>query len=166
VNIWIENMFLCTWSTPWLESFRYCVSTPSSCRKWYQDTLHYLQRSLVRLVVARRQGLYVFWRNRLPEISVHWSLFSRAHTKNSMQWVRVAVCREHEVRVSLSRKHRYHPQTEQDEFQMRRGHHLYIDCIILVKDGNLRNLFRYFSLRRKFALYQDFRFSISEKRRS
>jgi hypothetical protein len=94
----------------------------SSCRKWHQDTLHYLRREcLVRLVVVRHQELNVFWRNRPSGFFLHWSLCSNAHTTTSLRWVRAAVCREHDIRVSLSRKYRYRPRKEQDEFHVPPG---------------------------------------------
>jgi hypothetical protein len=45
---------------------------------------------------------------------------------NSLQRILVAVFRKHDVHVSLSRKYRHHPQTEQDELQVPQGHHLCI----------------------------------------
>jgi hypothetical protein len=42
-------------------------------------------------------------------------------TTNSLQWGHIAVCREHNIHVSLSRKYRYCPQIEQDEFQVLQG---------------------------------------------
>jgi hypothetical protein len=56
-----------------------------------------------------------------------WSLYSSAHTTASLEWGCVAVCREHDVRGSLSHKYRYRPRTEQNEFQVQRMRRLYID---------------------------------------
>jgi hypothetical protein len=87
----------------------------------------YLQREcFVPLIAIRRQRPWIFWRNRSLEFSPHWSLCSRVHTTNSLQWVRVAVCREHDVPISRLRKYGYRPATEQGEFQVRRAHQLHI----------------------------------------
>jgi hypothetical protein len=119
---------MCT--RPWLQSFQYGVPMSYYYWRWHQDTLHYLQREcLVCLVVVHRQGLQVFQSNRLPEFSLHWSLCSSAHTMISLHWGSNAVCREHKVRVSLSRTYRYRPRTEQDEFQVPQGHHSHIESL-------------------------------------
>jgi hypothetical protein len=75
-----------------------------------------------------------FWS---PEFSLHWTLCSTTHTMNSLQWVRIAVCTEHDVHASLSHKYRYRPWTEQEEFQVWWGRHLYVDCTILKQGWNL-----------------------------
>lgn len=49
----------------------------------------------------------------------------------------VSICREHNVRVSLSRKYRHRLRTERDEFQVQQGHHLYTSSIILGQERNL-----------------------------
>jgi hypothetical protein len=108
---------------PWLQSSQYGVFMSSSCQKRHQYMLHYL-------VVACHQGLQVFWRNISPEFFLHWSLCSSTHTTASLQWVLVAVGRDN-ICVSLSRKYRSRLQTEQDEFQVLRGHDLYVDYTVL-----------------------------------
>lgn len=128
----MENRSLRMCARPWLQPFPCGVSMSSSCWKWHQDMVYYLQRE--RLIC-----LVVFWSNRSPEFLLHWSLCSSIHTINSLQWVHIAVCREHNIHVALSRKYRYHLWTQQDEFQVWQGHRLYIHCIILGKDETSRN---------------------------
>jgi hypothetical protein len=71
----------------------------SSCRKWQQDTLRYLQREcLLRLVVVRCQEL---WRNRSSEFYNHSSICSSANTTNSLLWDRHVPHRKHRFQLFL-----------------------------------------------------------------
>jgi hypothetical protein len=53
----IYTRSLRTYTKPWLQSFQYDVSMSTPCRRWGQDTLHYLQREcIVRLVVVLKSS--------------------------------------------------------------------------------------------------------------
>jgi hypothetical protein len=154
------------WATPWLQSIRYGASMSSSCRRLHQDTIHYLQMEyLVHLVVVHCQGSQVFWRNRLPELSLQWSLYSSVHTTTSLQWGRVAVCREEDVHVSVSRKYKYRPRTERDEFQLYIVIYSYMKTVQYCGQyGTFRQPCHFFFLLIKYAVCQDFRFCQWEKK--
>jgi hypothetical protein len=48
---------------------------------------------------------------------------------------RIAVCRERDVHISVSRRYRYRPRTEQDGFQLPWGAS-YVDCTIMGQGQN------------------------------
>jgi hypothetical protein len=96
-------------------------------------------------------------------ITVHWSLCSRAHTKTSLQWGRSATCRGHDVHASLSLIYRYRPRTNKNEFEVPRGHCLYIQSTVLGQERSLEEPLLLPSRCRKFVFYKEFNFSVDEK---
>jgi hypothetical protein len=93
-------------------------------------------------------------------------MFKRSHHDFTLQWGCVAVCREHDIHVSLLCKYRYCPRTEQDEFQVSWGIIYVLTVQYWSNVRTLRHPCRCSSWCRKFAIYQDFKFSVSGKRSS
>jgi hypothetical protein len=109
LSIWCLHMILLSKVTP-----RYVTLFTNVC--------------LVRLVVVRRQGLFKssgeIDRPSVSIIDLHVpALTPRIHCS--------------EATLQCSEKYRCRPRTDQDEFQMPLGHHLYIGCAMLGQGWNL-----------------------------